>query len=94
MTAQALDYPTELAGHAYQHNQTPNKAAREHTAFIEHMEDIKGTRDSIANTARQRDVLDDDEVVPAVAEVVLVPDDGQLPPKVYHLAIECIANPY
>ena len=58
MTDQTLDYPAELAERAYQHSQTPNKAAREHTAFIEHMEDVKGTLDAIAQTDRQRDAVD------------------------------------
>lgn len=58
MTAQAPDYPAELAERVYHHSQTPNKAAKEYTAFIEHMEGVKGTLDALAKTDRQREALD------------------------------------
>jgi hypothetical protein len=58
MTSQALDYSAELAERAYRHSKVPNKAAKAHTAFVEHLDEVKETVGVIAKTERQRDVLD------------------------------------
>ena len=58
MTSQLLDYPTELAERAYAHSLVPDKAAKERSAFDEHMEELRRELAEFAQTERQQHLLD------------------------------------
>lgn len=58
MTQQMIDFPMELAQKAYAHSKVPDKAAREQTAFEEHMERVHRELREFAKTERQQHLLD------------------------------------